>query len=681
MARTDTVAITVTPVADAPVAMADGFTVAEEGTLTVAASAGLLANDADADNQTPPANAGLTVTGASTTSANGGTVNANADGSFTYTPAVNFFGTDSFTYQARDAGGLTSATATVTVAVGGVNDAPAAVNDAAATNEGTAVTTNVTGNDTDPDGDDLSVTAAVLTSGSGTVSFAPGGDTITFTPAANFFGVATIAYTASDPRSASANATLTVTVNAVDDLPVAGNDAASVAEDASVSGSLSGNDTPSGDGGNGYALAAQAANGVAAVTAAGAFTYTPNPDFNGADSFTYQLTDANGSAATATVSVTVGAVNDAPVAAPDVASAVEDGGPVVIAAASLLANDTDRDAGDTRRIVSVAAAGVGAVSLNAAGDVVYDPGANFQALNAGQSASDLFTYTAADAAGAQASATVTVRIAGANEPAPPPPPPPPPSGPTASDDTLAFGAGADVVDGDGGNDTIRAGSGNDRVDGNDGNDLIFGQDGDDELHGNEGDDRIEGEEGNDRLGGGNGNDRLAGDGGNDTLFGGTGNDTLFGDAGDDELSGENGQDTLEGGSGNDRLFGNDGDDVLRGNDGNDELQGGDGNDRLDGGNGDDRLAGGANDDLLIGGSGADTFVFETNFRSDRIEDFAGEDVLQFSATRFNSFDTLRSSGALQQSGADTLIDDGNGNVLTLQNVAVASLQADDFRFV
>ena len=89
-----TVAITVAAVNDAPSAVGDTYTVAEDGTLSVAAAAGVLANDTDADG---PGLSTVLVSGP----ANGALV-LNADGSFTYVPNADFFGTDSFTYRASD---------------------------------------------------------------------------------------------------------------------------------------------------------------------------------------------------------------------------------------------------------------------------------------------------------------------------------------------------------------------------------------------------------------------------------------------------------------------------------------------------------------------------------------------------------------------------------------------------
>ena len=125
-----TVALTITPVNDAPVAVNDAYTTAEDTPLTIAGP-GVLANDSDLDGD--PLSA-LLVTGPAH-----GTLSLNADGAFTYTPAANFNGADTFTYRAND-GALNSNIATVALTITPVNDAPVAVNDAYTTAEDTALT-------------------------------------------------------------------------------------------------------------------------------------------------------------------------------------------------------------------------------------------------------------------------------------------------------------------------------------------------------------------------------------------------------------------------------------------------------------------------------------------------------------------------------------------------------------
>ncbi|HOY02100.1 Ig-like domain-containing protein, partial [Zoogloea sp.] len=98
----------------------------------------------------------------------------------------------------------------------------------------------------------------------------------------------------------------------VDDLPIAVDDALEAREDTPLSGTLTGNDTPSGDGGNVWAKASDPAHGSVVVNPDGSFVYTPSPDYHGPDSFTYTITDADGDVSTATVTLTVKPVNDPP---------------------------------------------------------------------------------------------------------------------------------------------------------------------------------------------------------------------------------------------------------------------------------------------------------------------------------------------------------------------------------
>src|SRR5947208_5477584 len=107
-----TVYVTITAVNDAPVAANDSYSTNEDTALTIAAP-GLLANDSDVD-------AGTTLTAALVAAPAHGTATVNANGSFTYTPAANYNGSDSFTYRASD-GALTSNVATATITVVAVN--------------------------------------------------------------------------------------------------------------------------------------------------------------------------------------------------------------------------------------------------------------------------------------------------------------------------------------------------------------------------------------------------------------------------------------------------------------------------------------------------------------------------------------------------------------------------------
>src|SRR5206468_2839430 len=135
-----------------------------------------------------------------------------------------------------------------------------------------------------------------------------------------------------------------IAVIAVNDNPDAVNDIATVAEDSGpVTLDVLANDTDV----DGDALVVtsvtQGTHGVAAVTAGGmAVSYTPNANYNGSDSFTYSIADGNGGSDTATVAVTVTAVNDAPVAVNNAYSTNEDAA-LTVAAPGVLGNDTDPD--------------------------------------------------------------------------------------------------------------------------------------------------------------------------------------------------------------------------------------------------------------------------------------------------------------------------------------------------
>jgi VCBS repeat-containing protein len=194
----------------APAAAADAYSTAEDTPLTVAAP-GVLGNDTDPDGDSLSA---VVVSGPAH-----GSLDLNADGGFTYTPAANFNGTDTFTYRASD-GTAQSSPATVTITVTAGSDAPVAADDAYTTDEDTALTVaapGVLGNDSDPDGDQLT---AVVASGPGHGSLTLSADgSFTYTPATNYNGTDSFTYRVSDGTLQSDPATVTITVNAVNDAP------------------------------------------------------------------------------------------------------------------------------------------------------------------------------------------------------------------------------------------------------------------------------------------------------------------------------------------------------------------------------------------------------------------------------------------------------------------------------
>ncbi|WP_428514655.1 CAP domain-containing protein [Roseovarius sp.] len=235
-----------------------------------------------------------------------------------------------------------------------------------------------------------------------------------------------------------------------------------------------------------------------------------------------------------------------------------------------------------------------------------------------------------------------------------------------SDNRLEGGVGNDTLIGLGGDDTLRGESGADEIDAGDGADTVYAHGGDDDVNG------------------GMGNDMLDAGKDADMVKGGVGNDTLIGASGNDTLSGGSGDDSLDGGSGKDRLRGGSGDDMIYGGRGSakDTLLGGAGNDLLDGGNGKDKLFGEAGNDVLLGGGGEDVFVFTSGH--DDVLDFdpslARERIDLSETAAITSYWDLMNGGHIYQSGSATVIDDLDGNTMTLHDVAMDDLQSSDFIF-
>jgi VCBS repeat-containing protein len=315
------VTVTVTDVNEgggnlAPVAVDDAYTMDDGDMLTVAAGAGLLANDSDPD--------GDPIQVVSFQQGTNGTVNVAADGSFTYTPNAGFVGTETVLYTISDGTAFATASLTVTVE----NDPPVAVDDAYTMDDGGVLTVaaglGLLANDSDPDGDSIQVIA--FQQGTNGIFDVAADGSFTYTPNAGFVGTETVLYTISD-GTAFANAFLTVTVE--NDPPVAVDDAFTTDEDTAIGAGLNlfadngaGPDSdPDGD-----ALTVTAVNGVAAsvgsqialasgalltVNADGTFDYDPNGAFEalntgefGSDSFVYTVSDGvEEASATATIAI------------------------------------------------------------------------------------------------------------------------------------------------------------------------------------------------------------------------------------------------------------------------------------------------------------------------------------------------------------------------------------------
>ncbi len=361
----DTLTITITPVNDAPVANDDTKTTNEDTPV----SGSVTANDSDVDG--PAAN----YTAASTPLH--GSVVVNPDGTYTYTPVANYNGVDSFTYSLCDGGTPNLCdTATVVITITPANDPPVANNDVKTGNQDLPLTGTVTGNDSDIDGPAANYTALTTTT-NGSLTFNPDGS-FTYNPNPGFNGIDSFAYVLCDGGTPDLcdTATVKLIIDNVNDAPVAGDDVNTTNEDAPVSGSVTANDSdPDGPFAN-YTAATAPANGTVVVNPDGTYTYTPAPNFNGVDSFTYSLCDGGTPELcdTATVVITVAPVNDAPVVVNDVNTTAEDT-PV---SGTILTTDSDPDGTSlTVNTTPVSGPSNGTIIVNPDGTYTYTPAPNF----------------------------------------------------------------------------------------------------------------------------------------------------------------------------------------------------------------------------------------------------------------------------------------------------------------
>lgn len=422
---------------------------------------------------------------------------------------------DFFRYTIEDSSGRTSRAA-VSVTVVGINDAPLASDDQSTTTWNSApLNIDVLANDDDPDTNDTRSVVRVDGTGLlGSVIVNADGTGVVYSVGTAFadlpFGetaTETFTYTIADESGAESTATVTVTVTGANAEPVATADSTTLTEDsAEVTLDVLGNDSdPNSGAGDTIALVSVDSTGLqgsVAISASGnTILYDPGDVFQGlsagesvVETFTYVIGDSLGLVSTATVTVTIAGANDAPVSADDAETVSEDAATVTI---SVLDNDTDIDVDDTREVVAVDGSGlVGSVVVSGGGTGVrYTVASSFQTLRTGQSATEVFTYTMADAEGALSTATVTLTIAGANEAVvfvnPPDPSADAIQG-TAGDDVLSttnaaesiYGlAGDDELAGNGGNDKLFGGSGTDDIDGGAGSDLVHGGSDRDDLTG------------------------------------------------------------------------------------------------------------------------------------------------------------------------------------------------------
>ena len=445
---TDTAAVTVTinsgnavPTADATSANGNE----DGGAITV----NLSGDDADGDALTFTAGTatGGLVSVPTAATCSGGVPN-HCTATSTYTPNSNFNGTDSFTYTVND-GTVDSLPATAGINITAVNDAPSftkGVNQSVAEDAGPQTVSNWASAMSKGPGDESAqtLTFVVTTSNDALFSTLPAVSptgTLTYTPATNASGVATVTLkitddggTANGGVDESPTQQFTITVTAVNDAPTAVDDSGSTDEDTPLSVVAPGvlaNDTDvdAGDtktvvqlNGSGTLTGTSTKGAAVTINTNGSYTYNPGSVFQGlstgesdTDTFTYKMQDSGGAQSTATVTLTIYGINDAPTANADsytgavgntkaVLGTTGTGPHVVLTGNVVLTNDTDAE-GDSLAAVAetVASTGGGSATINADGSFTFLPGVGDKNQN------DTFTYHVTDGS-ATSAGTVTVGI-------------------------------------------------------------------------------------------------------------------------------------------------------------------------------------------------------------------------------------------------------------------------------
>ena len=382
-ASTRTVTVDVADLNEAPVA-ADDSASTEEDTVLEGALPGYLDPDGDhADyfRVSPPQH---------------GSVEIGLDGRYVYTPAKDFFGADSFTYSVEDGRGGSSIHR-VDITVTPVNDAPVAGPDTIHTQEDIEVTGRLpVAVDAERDPVVYSVDTGPA---KGLLALNPDG-TYTYTPLPDANGSDSFVYRVSDGKDSTLH-TVTITIDPVNDAPVAGNTSIVTDEDTAYPGTLpqardADNDPVR------YALENGPVHGQVSIETDGRYVYTPARDYNGSDSFSYRVSDGQGGFNVYTVDVTVNGTNDAPVAADAAFTTAED---QAHSASLPIASDVDRDP-VTYALAEQARHGT--VSIGPDGRYTYTPARDYNGP-------DSFRYTVSDGQGGSNTYTVEITVTPVND--------------------------------------------------------------------------------------------------------------------------------------------------------------------------------------------------------------------------------------------------------------------------
>ncbi len=380
--NTATVSISVTAVNDAPIANAQSLTLAEDTTRNVVLT-------------------GTDVEGTALSySIVDGPINGALSGTapnLVYTPNAHFNGSDSIVFSVSD--GSLSSTNIISLTITPVNDAPSVFGFGTTTSEDVPLTFTVTASDADND-----PLTFIIVSGPSHGTLSGTGPTFTYTPNLNYVGPDLFIYKAHDGTTNSAEVFGNIGMVAVNDAPVADAQTVPVNEDTPTTIVLSGSDV---DGDTiGYTVLSAPAHGALSGTPLNitstnpVFGYTPAPNYHGPDSFTFRVNDMGLFSTPVTVTINVGSVNDAPIAAAQTRSLLEDGSLAI----TLAGSDVD---GDALNFSVVTPPVHGALSGSGA-NLTYTPEANYNGA-------DSFTFVANDGTTNSVPATVGLAVTPAND--------------------------------------------------------------------------------------------------------------------------------------------------------------------------------------------------------------------------------------------------------------------------
>jgi len=381
--KVQSVAVTVISVNDLPVPTFTTLRVQEDTT-----KRGILtATDEDND----------TVSFSIATQPLNGTISLDLNGSFTYTPKSNFNGSDSFTYRVSDGMGG-SATQRVAITVTIINDAPTATFTTLTVQEDINKTATLTASDVD--GNDALTFTLVSQPQHATINLEANGSFI-YSPNSNFNGSDSFSYKVNDGTVDSAVQSVAVTVVSINDAPTPTFTTLTVQEDINKIATLTATDVDNNNSSLTFRVATRPQHGTLNLEANGNFTYTPDLNFNGSDSFSYRVSDGVSNSVEQNVTITVVNVNDVPVATLTTLTLQEDS----TKAATLTATDDDND---TLIFSVVTEPQHGTLVLDSNGSFSYTPTPNFNG-------SDSFAYKVNDGVVDSVEQNVTITVTAVND--------------------------------------------------------------------------------------------------------------------------------------------------------------------------------------------------------------------------------------------------------------------------